>query len=79
MALVACAPEAVDATLEALTCAGITGVLMLTPVLRPEHPEGMSVTYFRMPCALKALASSPPSEGGTRRTAEREGSHCCSE
>jgi hypothetical protein len=31
---------------------------MLTPVLRPKHPEGMNVTYFRMPCALKTLAAS---------------------
>lgn len=57
LALVACSPDAVHATLETLACAGVTGVLMLTPVLRPEHPEGMSVTYFRMPCALKTLAA----------------------
>jgi len=56
LALVACAPDAVDSVLELLAAAGITGVLMLTPVLRPQHPEGMSVTYFRMPCALKSLA-----------------------
>jgi len=73
LALVACTPEAVDATLETLHDAGITGVLMLTPVLRPEHPEGMSVTYFRMPCALKALAAGLPSAGGTRTTTACEG------
>jgi NADH/NAD ratio-sensing transcriptional regulator Rex len=78
LALVACAPEAVDATLEALGCAGITGVLMLTPVLRPEHPAGMSVTYFRMPCALKALASFLPSADETGATAACDGPHCCS-
>jgi len=66
LALVGCAPEAVDMVLESLRAAGITGVLMLTPVLRPEHPEGMNITYFRMPCALKALAASAPS-----------GSSCC--
>jgi NADH/NAD ratio-sensing transcriptional regulator Rex len=66
LALVACAPEAVHATLQALNAVGITGVLMLTPVLRPEHPDGMSVTYFRMPCALKALASRLPSADGRR-------------
>jgi len=79
LALVACAPEAVDVTLEVLGYAGITGVLMLTPVLRPEHPEGMSVTYFRMPCALKSLAAGPPSAGGTHATAACEGPHSCSE
>jgi redox-sensing transcriptional repressor len=60
LALVACAPGAVDGVLEALSSAGITGVLMLTPVMRPRHPEGMNVTYFRMPCALKSLAASEP-------------------
>jgi len=57
LALVACAPEAVDSVLERLVAAGVTGVLMLTPVLRPHHPEGLNVTYFRMPCALKSLAA----------------------
>jgi len=76
LALVACAPEAVDATLKALGCAGITGVLMLTPVLRPEHPEGMNITYFRMPCALKALASGPTSVGVSTTACEEP--HCCS-
>ena len=56
LALVACAPEAVDCVLELLSTAGVHGVLMLTPVLRPHHPEGMHVTYFRMPCAIKSLA-----------------------
>lgn len=63
LALVACAPQAVDGVLEALSAAGISGVVMLTPVLRPQHPEGMSVTYFRMPCALKSLAASEPASG----------------
>jgi NADH/NAD ratio-sensing transcriptional regulator Rex len=63
LALVACSPEAVDVVLDALRSASVTGVLMLTPVLRPEHPTGMNVTYFRMPCALKALAASVPSVG----------------
>ncbi len=79
LALVACAPEAVDATLETLSRAGITGVLMLTPVLRPQHPESMNVTYFRMPCALKALASGPVTVDGTHRTTECDGPHCCSD
>lgn len=59
-ALVACAPELVDTVLEQLDEAGIRSALMLTPVLRPKHPERMSVTYFRIPCSLKALASSVP-------------------
>jgi redox-sensing transcriptional repressor len=57
VALVACAPESVPETLELLDGAGIHAVLMLTPMLRPKHPEGMDVTYFRIPCALKSLAS----------------------
>ena len=57
IALVACAPEAVAETLELLGQGGVHGVLMLTPVLRPQHPEGMSITFFRMPCALKSLVS----------------------
>jgi NADH/NAD ratio-sensing transcriptional regulator Rex len=60
VALVGCAPERVDEVLESLSSAGVGGVLMLTPVLRPVHPEGLSVTYFRMPCALKSLASAHP-------------------
>ena len=58
VALVACEPGRVDETLEALSVAGVNGVLMLTPRLRPVHPEGMQVTYFRIPCALKSLATS---------------------
>lgn len=58
VALVACEPGRVDEALSALSCAGVNGVLMLTPRLRPIHPEGMHVTYFRIPCALKSLAAS---------------------
>jgi redox-sensing transcriptional repressor len=84
LALVACAPQAVNGTLEALDAVGVTGVLMLTPVLRPEYPEGMSVTYFRMPCALKALASRlsfadrtrPPSASGEPSAREPDSSEC---
>ena len=60
IALVACAPDAVEGVLDVLAAGGIRGVLMLTPMLRPKHPEGMHVTYFRMPCALKSLASAQP-------------------
>lgn len=57
IALVACAPESVPGALDLLDEANIHAVLMLTPMLRPKHPEGMDVTYFRIPCALKSLAS----------------------
>lgn len=57
-AVVACEPGSVDEALQALSVAGVSGVLMLTPRLRPVHPVGMLVTYFRIPCALKSLASS---------------------
>lgn len=70
LALVACAPESVDSVLESLLAAGITGVLMLTPVLRPHHPEGLHVTYFRMPCALKSLA-------GKESAAQESVPSCC--
>ncbi len=62
LALVACEPDAADRVLTTLGEAGITGVVMLTPVIRPRHPAGMKVTYFRIPCALKSLASVPESE-----------------
>ncbi len=61
LALVACEPQAVDGVLDALDDAGIRGVVMLTPAIRPRHPERMKVTYFRIPCALKSLASSAES------------------
>jgi len=60
LALVACAPDAVPETLSLMSEASIRGVLMMTPVLDARHPEGMSVTYFRIPCTLKSLASSVP-------------------
>jgi redox-sensing transcriptional repressor len=60
VALVACEPGAVAGALENIHAAGIDSVLMLTPVLRPHHPEGMHVTYFRIPCSLKSLAGSAP-------------------
>lgn len=71
IALVACEPAAVPDALSALDSAGVHGVLMLTPVLRPKHPEGMRVTYFRIPCALKSL------EGAIRQPAPPCGKPCC--
>ncbi len=64
LALLACAPESVEACLETLHAANVDSVLMLTPVLRPQHPKGMNVTYFRMPCALKTLAANTPAQCG---------------
>lgn len=58
IALVACDPSMVSETLESLDAAGVHAALMLTPMLRPLHPEGMNVTYFRIPCAMKSLAGS---------------------
>ena len=76
VALVACEPDRVDETLALLSTAGVNGVLMLSPRIRPIHPAGMHVTYFRIPCALKSLAASshsstPPETSG--------GSCCCSD
>lgn len=62
VALIACEPGAVADALEACHAAGVDSVLMLTPVLRPHHPEGMQVTYFRIPCTMKSLASAAPSK-----------------
>lgn len=68
--MVACHPDAAERVLDSLAAAGVSGALMLTPVIRPHRPDGMNVTYFRMPCALKALASARQAEpagccGGT--------------
>jgi NADH/NAD ratio-sensing transcriptional regulator Rex len=60
LALVASAPEpeSIDAVLRSLKDAGIRGALLLTPVLGPIEIDGLEITYFRLPCALKALARS---------------------
>jgi len=73
VALLASDPDHVDESLQALSSAGIRGVLMLTPRIRPVHPEGMQVTYFRIPCALKSLAASARSTSGPTKP---QGS-CC--
>lgn len=56
VALVACSPGWVQITLDLLGGAGITGALLLTPIIRVRRPEGMNVTQLRMPCDLKSLA-----------------------
>lgn len=56
LALVACSPAWVHRILELLCSAGVTGVLLLTPAIKLDIPEGMNVTHVRMPCDLKSLA-----------------------
>ncbi|MBI5230996.1 MAG: redox-sensing transcriptional repressor Rex [Coriobacteriales bacterium] len=56
VALVATSPDWVHTTLDMLRQAGVTGVLLLTPMLMLERPEGMAVTHVRMPCDIKSLA-----------------------
>lgn len=56
VALVACSPGLVQTVLDKLHVAGITGVLLLTPAIKIESPEGMSITHVRMPCDIKSIA-----------------------
>jgi len=57
VAVVAVAPDKLEDVLDRLAVAGIRGALLLTPALRPYQPEGMNVSYFRIPCAVKSLAA----------------------
>ncbi|MDZ4167519.1 MAG: winged-helix domain-containing protein [Coriobacteriia bacterium] len=56
VALVACSPGWVQIALDLLASGGVSGALLLTPVIRIRRPEGMNVTQLRMPCDLKSLA-----------------------
>ncbi len=56
VALVACSPDWAQAVLDLCAEAGVEGVLMLTPILRLQIPEGINVTQIRMPCDIKSLA-----------------------
>jgi len=56
VALVACSPGWAQVTVDLLGQAGVRGVLLLTPVTKLNSPEGMEITYMRMPCDIKALA-----------------------
>ncbi len=56
VALVACSPGWVQVSLDLLAGAGITGALLLTPIIRIRKPEGMTITQMRMPCDIKSLA-----------------------
>jgi NADH/NAD ratio-sensing transcriptional regulator Rex len=65
VAVVAVAPDHLEDVLDRLATAGMRGALLLTPALRPYHREGLEVTYFRIPCALKSLASARPQTAAT--------------
>ena len=56
VALVACSPGWVQMTLHLLDQAGVTGVLLLTPAIKLDRPEGMVINHVRMPCDIKSLA-----------------------
>jgi NADH/NAD ratio-sensing transcriptional regulator Rex len=79
VAVVACAPGGVQDALRLLDLAGIHAVLMLTPTLRPVHPDGMDVTYFRIPCALKALASATPQSAPCCEKSECSAKRACAD
>ncbi|MCE5204223.1 MAG: winged-helix domain-containing protein [Coriobacteriales bacterium] len=70
VALVACSPGWVQITLDLLIGAGVTGVLLLTPVIRIRKPEGMVVTQIRMPCDIKSLACRCQAPAGMFGTAQ---------
>lgn len=56
VALVACSSGWVQVSLDLLAAAGVTGTLLLTPIIRVRKPEGMEITQLRIPCDLKSLA-----------------------
>ncbi len=56
VALVACSPGWIQMTLDLLDEAGVTGVLLLTPAIKLDIPEGMTINHVRMPCDIKSLA-----------------------
>ncbi len=56
VALVACSQPEISRVLKLLFSADVTGVLLLTPMVKFEKPEGMTITHVRMPCDIKSLA-----------------------
>ncbi len=56
VALVACSPGWVQVIIDMLYEGGIRGVLLLTPAIRLDKPEGMYINQVRMPCDIKSLA-----------------------
>jgi redox-sensing transcriptional repressor len=56
IALVACSPGWVQIAVDMLSQAGVTGILLLTPIVKVRRPEGLHLTQLRMPCDIKSLA-----------------------
>lgn len=56
VALVACTPRLVQQVIDLLDQAGVRGVMLLTPSIKVQKPEGMTLTHVRMPCDLKSIA-----------------------
>lgn len=56
VALVACSQAWIEPVFEMLSEVGVSGVLLLTPKVKLERPEGMNVRHIRMPCDIKSLA-----------------------
>ena len=55
VAVVATHPSWVQHTINLLAGAGVKGILLLTPAVVIDAPEGVYVTQIRIPCDLKAL------------------------
>lgn len=56
VALIACSPSWVQVAVNLCAKAGLQGILLLTPALTVEKPEGMNISQIRMPCDIKSLA-----------------------
>lgn len=69
VALVATSPGWAQVSIDLLAQAGVTGILLLTPILRVHEPEGVAITKLRMPCDLKSLTCRCQT---TRATGARE-------
>ncbi|MBS3908466.1 MAG: hypothetical protein KGZ93_02335 [Actinobacteria bacterium] len=55
VAVVATHPSWVQHSINLLVAAGVKGILLLTPAVVIDAPEGVYVTQIRIPCDLKAL------------------------
>jgi redox-sensing transcriptional repressor len=64
--LVACTPGWVQMSIDMLDEAGVSGLLLLTPSIRLEVPEGMNIVHVRMPCDIKSLACQVALPGAVR-------------
>lgn len=56
VALLACTPPKVNESVALLAEAGVKGIFVLTPAIRIERPEGVTITHIRIPCDVKSLA-----------------------